>query len=506
MASAHKIEAMRGEKTGRRGLLAAAIAAAALIAGSVNPAGAAAARGMDLGIYEPEFSFPTPSLQTAAFDRASQAHAGFALVYVTWSGVAPTSKPAGFNAANPADPAYDFSAIDTAVRDASARSLQVLLAITKAPPWAEGPNRPSAGEAPQGTWEPNPQDVGDFAHAVAARYSGNFGGLPAVRHYQLWAEPNLGVNLSPQWLGNTPVSPTIYRAMLNAFYSNVKAVSPRNVVLTGGTAPYGNLTPAGGLTYQRMQPLAFWRGLLCYSAGKRKGHKKRRKHGRAVTSRALGNKLIPQPCPNPAHFDIAAHHPINVGAPTRAALNPDDISTPDLYKLKRVLAAAAASGRLAPGGAKPIWATELWWNSSPPGDKGLSLAQQARYLEQGFYVLWKQGVGATFWFELRDAVPSGGLPIPTSGLFFRDGRAKPALTAYQFPFVTERLSGKRVRAWGEAPHAGSVDIQIGRKRFRHLKTLGAGDNRVFTGILHLGGHANLRAVQGTQTSLVWRQG
>src|SRR5206468_2620561 len=102
-------------------------------------------------VYEPEFSFPTPSLQADAFNRAAQAHAGFALIYVTWSGVAPSSKPAGFNAANPADPAYDWTTIDTAVQDANAHDLNVLLAITKAPPWAEGPNRPSVVDAPQGT-------------------------------------------------------------------------------------------------------------------------------------------------------------------------------------------------------------------------------------------------------------------------------------------------------------------------------------------------------------------
>jgi hypothetical protein len=496
---------VRAEKRPMRALalLALAIMVAAIAGTLGRPAPAQAARGMDLGLYDGEFNVLDANDRTTALSRASQAGAKSVLIYVAWSAVAPGTRPPGFNATNPADPAYDWSSTDAAVRDATARGLKILMAFTIAPPWAEGPGRPGYDKAPYGTWKPNPSDVGDFARAIATRYSGHFMGLPAVRYWQLWAEPNLAVNLGPQFEGNTPVGFDVYRPMLNAFYSNIKAVSPQNVILTGGTAPYGNLTPASGLVYQRMQPLTFWRGLLCYSAGTR--HKKKHKGKKAASSRA-GSRLIPQPCPNPAHFDVAAHHPINVGAPTRAALNPDDISTPDLYKLKRVLRAAAASGRVVPGGAKPIWATEIWWNSNPPG-RGLPLGKQARYLEQGFYVLWKQAVQAVFWFEVRDLPPDpGGFPIPTSGLFLRDGTPKPALQAFQFPFVTERLGGNRLRAWGEAPRAGPVSIEICRHRCHHLKTLSAGDNRVFVGILHLGGKARLRATQGSETSLIWNQG
>jgi hypothetical protein len=490
-------------KAGRRGLIAAAIMAAALAFASVHAPGAQAARGLELGFNDPDLTSSDPATQTLAFDRAAEAHAGLVIVYVDWSRVVTNPKPPGFVAANPADPAYHLGVIDTAVRDAQARGLKVLMAVTRAPAWAEGPDRPSQDKAPEGSWKPNPSDLGDFARALATRYSGFFMGLPAVRYWQVWAEPNLGANLSPQFENGQAVGFDVYRPMLNAFYNNVKAVNPQNVVVTGGTAPYGNLTPAGGLAYQRMQPLTFWRGLLCFrSAAKRKRHK-HKKGKKAVAARSRG-KLIPLPCPDPARFDVAAHHPINVGAPTRSALNPDDISTPDLGRLKRVLNAAARSGRVVPGGNKPLWATEIWWNSNPPS-KGVSLARQARYLEQGFYTLWKQGVQVAVWFEIRDLQQLPDLPIPTSGLFFRDGRPKPALQAYQFPFVTERLGATRLRVWGEAPKPGPVSIEICRHRCHHFKTLSAGDNRVFVGILHLRGKARLRATQGSASSLIWRQ-
>jgi hypothetical protein len=463
---------------GRAALLAAFVCATAFCAHATS---AHAARGMDVGLYEPDFASTNPAAQTQAFDYAAQARAGFALVYVNWSRVAPFTRPAGFDAANPADPRYKWESTDAAVRDAQARGMKVLLAFVHAPSWAEGPGRPAEAQAPSGTWEPNPSDVGDFTKALATRYSGNFMGLPAVRYWQLWAEPNLAVNLGPQFIGKTPVGFNVYRPMLEAFYANLKSVSQQNVVIPGGTAPYGGLTPARGLTYQRMQPLTFWKGLLCERLGKKK---KKKKKGKRSASAAVAG------C-TPPRFDVAAHHAINVGAPTRHALNPEDASTPDIGKLKRVLRAGGA-------GNKPIWNTEIWWNSNPPG-RGVSLKTQARYLSQSFYILWKQGVQAVFWFELHDLQQNGRDPIPTSGLMFRDYTPKPALQAFRFPFAVQRVGPGTVRVWGMAPGAGPVSIT---SRGHHVKTLGAGSNRVFVGTIHMRGRARLKATQGNESSLV----
>jgi hypothetical protein len=467
-------------RAGGRGLLAAALATAALAVLSIQPQ---AARGFEVGLTDPVFTDPDGATRTTWLDRARTARAGLILIAVGWETVAPDARSPGFNAANPADPAYDWTRLDQAVLDATARGFRVAIIFTRAPRWAEGPGRPSFTDAPDGSWMPNPADVGDFTRAIATRYSGRFMGLPAVRHWQLWAEPNLGINLSPQFIRKRAVGYEVYRPMLDAFYANLKAVSSQNVVITGGTAPYGGLTPAGGLAFQRMQPLTFWRGLLCLQAGKKskKGRKKRRR--RAATLAAAG-------C-TPPRFDVAAHHPINVGAPTRRAINADDASTPDIGKLRRIIRAGV--------GNKPIWGTEIWWNSKPPG-RGVSLKTQARYLSQSFYILWKQGVPVVVWFEIRDLQPVAGHPIPTSGLFFRDGRPKPAFQAFRFPFAVERLSRSRVRVWGMAPASGPVSIET--RRGRRVKTLAAGGDRVFVGVIRSRRMARLKATQGSESSLM----
>jgi hypothetical protein len=465
---------------GARRVLLGAVLASVLAFLALGAGTAHAARGFETGIYEPDFTSTDPSAQTTAFDRSAQARAGFALLYVDWSSVAPYSRPAGFVATNPADPSYHFEKVDAAVRDATSRGLRPVLAVTRAPVWAEGPGRPSRDVAPDGTWKPDPGELGAFTRAIAARYSGGFAGLPAVRYWQLWAEPNLAVNLGPQFSGKRPIGFEVYRPMLDAFYAGLKAISPQNVVITGGTAPYGGLTPSRGLTYQRMQPLTFWKGLLCEPVGKKK--KKMGKKKRRAASAVAG-------C-TPPRFDIAAHHPINVGAPTRHALNPEDASTPDIGRLRRVIRRGV--------GNKPIWATEIWWNSNPPS-RGVSLATQARYLSQSFYILWKQGVGAAFWFELRDLQPNGRDPIPTCGLMFRDYRPKPAFQAFRFPFAVQRISPSQVRVWGMAPGAGSVSIT---SRGHRVKTLAASGNRVFVGTIRMRGKAKLQATQGSESSLV----
>ncbi len=254
--------------------------------------------------------------------------------------------------------------------------------------------------------------------------------------------------------------------MLNAFYAGINAVNPGALVITGGTAPYGDPGRRG----QRMQPGIFWRSLV----------------------------------KRPVSFDVAALNPINVGGPTRRALNRDDISTPDVGKLRRIL---RQGGRKIEPGRPPIWATEIWWDSRPPDPGGVRLRKQARWLAQSFYVLWRQRVRSVTWFLIRDQPEGGDFAASVqSGLYFEDGSAKPALAAYRFPFVGDRKSRSRVRVWGMAPAAGTVTVEKkGGGGWKRLKRLNAGSNRVFTGTVRLRGKARIRAVAGDQTSLAWRQ-
>ena len=182
-----------------------------------------------------------------------------------------------------------------------------------------------------GTWKPSPQALEDYGAALARRYSGTFPDparpgqtLPKVKAFQVWNEPNLAKYLNPQWIGARAASPKVYRGMLNGFYRGVKSVSSTALVVTAGTAPFGD-PQAGG---QRVQPARFWRELLCLRLNR--------------------GRLRGVACPTPARFDVLAHHPYSVGQPRRKALNADDVSIPDLAKLTRPLRAAERLGRALP--------------------------------------------------------------------------------------------------------------------------------------------------------------
>jgi hypothetical protein len=449
------------------------------------------AQGLTLGFSaDPALTGDTPAATAVWIPRAVQAGATMVRVNLTWSQVAPNERAPGFNPADPASPGYNWSAIDAGVRDLTSQGLQVLLNITGAPAWAEGPGAPP-GVQP-GTWRPDPAQFASFATAAAIRYDGRFPDplhpgafLPRVRYWQAWNEPNLDYYLSPQWtrVGNrwAPASPAIYRQLLNAFYAAVKRVSSSNFVVTAGTAPYGD--PPGG---QRMPPVEFDRDLFCLRDDAR---------------------LEPMSCPDPPHLDALSHHPYGIGGPLWHALNADDAAVPDMYKIARVLDAAERVGHVLPAGPKQLWVTEISWDSSPPDPDGVPILEQAHWLEQALYVLWRQGVDTVLWLQIEDSppIPNYGSTYQ-AGLYFLDGGAKPAAQAYRFPFVTRRLNAAQIQAWGRSPADGKVAIEELRgTRWVLVRTLTAGVDQVFTTNLPLRGGAILRAQTGAQTSLPWSQ-
>jgi hypothetical protein len=392
------------------------------------------------------------------------------------------------------------------VRDARARGLAVLLTLgASAPDWAEGAGRPA--NARPGTWKPNTSDLAKFVQALAARYSGHFdpgsGTLPAVQALQIWDEPNQDYWLAPAYQGSTAVSPAYYRQMLNASYPAVKAVNPQMLVVTGGTSPYGD--PPGGPyadpSNRRIRPVQFWQQLLCvHPVTKKVKGKKGKKKKKEVLVRTQG-------CTAPV-FDVLAHQAIdNTGSgPLKSGPTRDDASTPDLGRIVNVLRAAESVGALR--GGHPVWVTEFWWDSKPPNSVGAPLDVQARWVEQTLFLFWKAGASAAVNFQIGDTADRPTVHAGfQSGVFFANGQPKPSLTAFRFPFVTERINKKKIRAWGKAPAGGTLAIER-RKGGRWVAVrqihVSAGD--VFVAKLKLGGKQQLRAEVGSSQSIVWYQG
>jgi hypothetical protein len=436
-------------------------------------------RGLKTGLIDDQlFTTSDASTRGTWLSRAASARADLIRINVDWRSVV-GSKPV--IPTNPGDPAYDFGTIDGAVRDAQDRGMEVMLTAYDAPDWATGQNPPS--NVSPGAWKPDPKAFGQFGQALATRYSGGFLGLPRVRYFEAWNEPNLSNYLAPQWKGRKATSPGRYGRMLNSFYSGVHKGQRGARVIGGATSPFGD--PPG---HQRMRPLVFLRKMFC-----------------------LRRNLKSSKCRSKPHLDVLSHHPVNIfNPPSYSARSRDDVEIADFHRIRRVLRAAERAKHVRPRGNHPLWATEIWWVTDPPNRIGVSTKKHARWLEQAFYMLWKQGASAVVNYEIRD-VEYDPKQDPraqvTSGIFFHSGKKKPAYRSFRFPFVTHRKSKKKISAWGKAPQSGKLKIQ--RKKggkWRTKEKLRVRSGEVFKRKMRVRGKAKLRAKVGKVKSLPWPQG
>jgi hypothetical protein len=429
--------------------------------------------------------------------RAKHVGAQVVRLAVSWSSVAPATRPGGFVAASESSSGYDWTPVDAQVRQLTAEGFTVLIEAQNAPTWAEGPERPASASA--GSWEPRAVAFGQFATALATRYDGRTPDplnattdLPRVRDWQAWNEPNLSQYLAPQWrkVGHRQVaeSPTDYRKLENAFYTSVHAVASSNYVVAAGTAPYGD--PPGG---QRMSPVTFDQHLLCLNAQDRRSGA----------------------CPSATYMDAIDDHPYVSGlcchAPTWHATGAADTSIADMYKIVKVLHAAEAAKTVVPTGHKSVWASEIGWDTDPPNPfhkQASSAVTVGRWATQALYLLWSQGVDTVLWYQLADdpEAPGGYSQTFTEGLYYVRGTAKPAAAALAFPFMTNRKSTRMVQAWGRAPRAGALTIQKQQgKRWVSIITLNVKVDQVFEMPIALRQAARFRAVVGAAASPAWTQ-
>ena len=434
------------------------------------------------------------------FARTAATGAHSVRLFINWSLVAPATRPDGFQPDNPADPAYNWGAIDRQVTLAVAHGLQPIISIFAAPSWTQNRHDDQRG---WGNWAIDPAAFGQFARAAATRYGGSFGGLPRVRYWQAWNEPNLSSYLNPQtgfaapvpgdpltpFDPNKPLSPPIYRVLLNAFADAVHGVHADNLVVVGGLAPFTAWGPRG----ISLGPLRFMSLLLCMSPGR-----------------------DPQAtCADRTSFDVWAMHPYTSGDPSHQALSPDDVSLGDLPEMTRLLMAAQSAGHIASAAPVQFWVTEFGWDSRPPDPNGVPIGLLARWVSESLYRMWSADVSLVTWFQLRDAaVPPGGDDATTyqSGLYYNGGvgiesdRPKLSLTAFRFPFVAFK-NGRRAKVWGRTPESTPYGIVIERgnakgNRWRALGVLTADEHGMFTANLKLGqGGQYIRArLIGTKTT------
>ncbi len=291
-------------------------------------------------------------------------------------------------------------------------------------------------------------------------------------------------------------APRTYRNLLDAAYGALAATGHAgDTILIGETAPKG--VRAVGPT-RAIQTLHFLRQLFCLD------DRYRPLRGAAASERgcpATARQSALFAAAHPALFAASgfADHPYQFDAPPSVVpANRDYATISALPRLAHTLARVLAAYHHPRAGGMPLYLTEFGYKTRPPNPTGVTLAQQAAYLDQAEYIAYSDpAVSALSQFLLVDVAPhrgrngslwGDGATLQT-GLEFTDGRPKPALPAYELPLFLPRPTirrGQRLRVWGRVrPAAGAgarVAIQFragGRGSFTTLAVVSADHGRRF---------------------------
>src|SRR5947209_3137334 len=383
-------------------------------------------------------------------------------VVVHWSDLAPSpssSRRPRFNAADPAAyPASKWARVDNAVRQAQAKGVKVMLTVTgHAPKWAFGRGEPPDPHNSLGAWKPSASEYGKFFTALAKRYNGRYHGLPAVRTWELYNEPNFGESLAPQSVGPVYTSAVMYRGLVATAWKALKSNGhPHDTILIGSLAARGQTTPR---VFGETPPLLFVRELYCLD---RSFHFFRgsaaRLHG-CPSSVGAFRRL------NPGLFNSSgfAFHPYPLGIDQTVPPNRTRTPNPNYAALSQLPTFVRGLDRAprADGSAErfQLWNPQYGYTSNPPNHAGVSLVNQAAYLDWAEYLSWKNSRVASFMqYLLVDPNPSVGVVEFggfSSGLIFyptfMDGGTKPSLDAWRLPLFLPKTSGRKghgLEVWG----------------------------------------------------------
>jgi hypothetical protein len=140
-----------------------------------------------------------------------------------------------------------------------------------------------------------------------------------------------------------------------------------------------------------------------------------------------------------------------------------------LAKVTGLLRAAERLHTALPAAHKPVWVTELNWESSPQSSRGVIAPLQAPWISRALHRLWAAGVALVDWQFLIDPYQGVLLSDPTghtvtfqrpAGLFSagpggitKAARPKAFLRGFTLPFDPLRVDHGYVRVWALLMHS-----------------------------------------------------
>ena len=359
-------------------------AAILLVAAGLCVPAASAKAHMLIGIQDdsmtlhgnPQFTFST----------MKQLRTQIVRINLNWNEVA-KRRPA--HPQDPADPAYDWTVYDRAIRYAGQFGMQGLLSILFTPSWANGGK-------PRNVPPNNYNDLQNFAYAAATRYSGHY--IPntdlstrrTTRGEVLdGLERAEQPDLAAADVGRQVHEPASYARICTAVWQGVHFTNfPSEKVACGVTGPRGNNAPR--TSRPSMSPLAFMR-----------------------LTKAAGLK----------HLDAYAHNPY-YGKPSETPKEQAGRKRRDAREHEH-----ADRARQQAVGQEADLDHRVCVADAPDRIFGVSFARQAAYVKQSFAIARANPrIDLMVWFMLRDDT---NITIGwQSGFLTAAGKKKPAFNVF----------------------------------------------------------------------------
>ena len=353
----------------RRRLAALATVVALVSFGALALAGPAAARKAPkefLGLV------PQNAVTSQDAERMGRGKVGIVRFPLKWEAVEPT------------DDQFNFSAFDRLIGDLAAEGIRPLPTVSGVPGYVDPDplGLPVDNASQKAQWQ-------EFVGAVVARYGqgGSYwttvyptqhpGAAPLpVKTVQIWNEQN-----GPKHATNP--NPNLYAELVKISHDAIASEDPSAEVLLGGM--FGSPRGGGGIKA--------WKYLKrLYSTADVKGS-----------------------------FDGVSLHPYS----------------PDIKGIKKQIGKMRKALKQKKDKGKRLWLTEVGWGSKKKGRLGVGKKKQAKLLKQSFKLLikkrgkWK--IGGVLWYTWRD-LPKNEAPCDwcaTAGLFNTGGtKAKPSWKQY----------------------------------------------------------------------------
>ena len=361
----------------------------------------------------------TPADQAAALDRLQAQGATLIRLNVSWQQVAEGCAGQQLSALRDnTNACYDWSVYDSLVSLASARNIQLLFSVTRAPSWLQA-NKPATlleKEKPywvgatSADWTRTTQFYPAFITAIATRYN-SASAIGTVKLWTIWSEPNS----KTFWLPINSASPSRYAVLYSLSAQALKAANPAATVAPGPTGPNSTIKPVPYIK-------AFQKAIVKLLPGATIKAKQRFLGAWAHNP----YPVIYAPTGNPRYM---GHTFIDKNALGMA-------QTRDLIRL---LDSAPITRGLK------VWATEFGWETNPPDNtrNAISLARQAQYIPEAYDLLDATGrVTIGVQYLLSDPVDPTNIDFQ-SGTYFANGTPKPSFYAYQRMISTNVTRLKR---------------------------------------------------------------